>query len=419
MTSDAPNTEVGGASGRTLYVLFTEDNSADVELCRRELRKAGFHLRDDATDRWEEFRALVTRNSYDLILADYNLRGWNAEDALRFLREQQCEVPFILVTGTLGDERAVECIKAGAADYVLKDNLVRLPHATRRALTEASLRCQHRRAEAELRQSAQALQQYAAELERSNAELQDFASIASHDLQEPLRKVIAFGDRLSERLGNGLDETARDYLQRMQNAAERMSSLLQALLEYSRVSTQARPHQTVDLNQLMLGVLTDLEMARLESKARIEVGRLPVLRGDANQLRQLFQNLLSNALKFRRPGVAPHVVVEGRLLGNDLCEIIVHDNGIGFEEQYLDRIFRPFQRLHGRDQYPGTGMGLAICRKIVSRHGGAITAHSRPGQGSSFVITLPTAPAEERAPCSHKETSDPSCSPKTMTTTSC
>jgi len=267
-------------------------------------------------------------------------------------------------------------------------------------------------AEAELRR-------YAAELERSNAELQDFASIASHDLQEPLRKVTAFGDRLAEHLAAILDETGKDYLQRMQNAAERMSRLLQALLEYSRVGTRAQPFQAVDLAQLMFGVLADLEVGVQESQARVQVGSLPVLQADRLQMHQLLQNLVSNALKFHRPGVPPQVVVESTPVPGDGWEITVSDNGIGFDERYLDRIFRPFQRLHGRSEFQGTGMGLAICRKIVSRHGGTITARSQPGQGSRFVVTLPAAPLAESASCSKTEISDLSCSPRMMTTTSC
>src|SRR5574340_465677 len=259
-----------------LRVLFIEDTPADVELSQREVRKAGFELRADVTDRKEEFCELVLRHEYDLILADYKLPGWNADDALEFLNQQHKQVPFILVTGSLGDEKAVECIKAGAADYVLKENLVRLPHSVQRALSEARLRRQQRCDEAELRR-------YAAELERSNAELQDFASIASHDLQEPLRKVTAFGDRLAEHLAAILDETGKDYLQRMQNAAERMSRLLQALLEYSRVSTRAQPFQAVDLAQLMFGVLADLEVGVQEAQARVQVGSLPVLQADRLQ----------------------------------------------------------------------------------------------------------------------------------------
>jgi signal transduction histidine kinase len=262
-----------------------------------------------------------------------------------------------------------------------------------------------------------------AELGRSNAELQDFAAIASHDLQEPLRKVIAFGDHLSEHCGENLDEQGRDFLARMQNAAQRMSVLIEALLQYSRVATRAQPVQSVDMLAVVFGVVADMEERIAKSHARIEFTPMPKVMADPMQMRQLIQNLVANALKFQRPGTSPHVVIEGRTTDHGGCEISVGDNGIGFEEKYLERIFRPFQRLHGRNEYEGSGMGLAICRKVVARHGGTITARSRPGEGSTFVATLPAGKitdGERRelwetgtAPSSYE-----SCSPKTMTTIS-
>jgi light-regulated signal transduction histidine kinase (bacteriophytochrome) len=232
---------------------------------------------------------------------------------------------------------------------------------------------------------------YLQELERSNAELQDFASIASHDLQEPLRKVLAFGEHLKDHLGENLDELGKDFLARMQNAARRMSSLIEALLQYSRVTSKAQPFERVDLHLAVCEVLVNMEERIASSHARVEFVPMPKVMADPVQVRQLLQNLVGNALKFQRPGIPPRVVIEARNKDASWCEISVRDNGIGFEEKYLDRIFRPFQRLHGRDEYAGSGMGLAICRKVVARHGGTITAHSRPGEGSQFVVTLPSA----------------------------
>jgi PAS domain S-box-containing protein len=273
----------------------------------------------------------------------------------------------------------------------------------------------------ERKRAEQDLQRYMQELERSNAELQDFASIASHDLQEPLRKVLAFGDHLREHLGSNLDELGSDFLGRMQNAARRMSGLIEGLLEYSRVTTRAQPFQPVDMTQAVFGVLVDMEERIRQSHAQVEFQPMPKVLADPTQVRQLLQNLLGNALKFQPPGKTPQVELKGER-GNGWCEISVHDNGIGFDEKYLDRIFRPFQRLHGRNEYEGSGMGLAICRKVVARHGGEITAHSRPGEGSTFVVTLPSAPAattgREMTWETKPESSSESCSPKTMTTTS-
>lgn len=246
------------------------------------------------------------------------------------------------------------------------------------------------------------LRDLAARLERSNRELEDFASVASHDLQEPLRKIQAFGDRLKVRSGVALGEEGRDSLERMQNAAARMRTLIDDLLSFSRITTQARPFTPVPLTQVAREVVSDLEERIRQTAGRVEVGDLPTVAADRTQMRQLLQNLIANGLKFHRPEVPPVLRVLGRVLPDDgagpggdrppgprRCEIVVEDNGIGFEEKYLDRIFNVFQRLHGRGEYEGTGMGLAICRKITERHGGSITARSTPGRGSTFLVTLP------------------------------
>jgi signal transduction histidine kinase len=241
------------------------------------------------------------------------------------------------------------------------------------------------------------------ELERSNRELQDFAFVASHDLQEPLRKIQAFGDRLKTKHGPDLNDQARDYLERMQNAAGRMHTLINDLLTFSRVTTKAQPFRRTDLNKIVHEVTDDLEARIQQTGGRVDTGELPEIDADPTQMRQLFQNLIGNALKFHKPGLPPIVKVSsvsaaakvaGELNGRIVVE--VEDNGIGFDEKYLDRIFTPFQRLHGRGEYEGTGIGLAVCRKIVERHGGAITAESAPGSGSKFRITLPARHEKEQ-----------------------
>ncbi len=233
-------------------------------------------------------------------------------------------------------------------------------------------------------------------LQRSNRELEQFASVASHDLQEPLRKIQAFGDRLQTRCAGELGDQGRDYLARMLVSATRMRSLIDALLTFSRITTKAQPFVAVDLKTTAEEVISDLEDRIQRMGGEVEVGELPTLEADALQMRQLLQNLLGNGLKFARPGEPPRVKLESRMVppaADDgaipRCELAVSDNGIGFEEIYLDRIFELFQRLHGRQEYEGTGMGLAICRKIVERHGGTITARSAPDQGATFLVTLP------------------------------
>lgn len=246
----------------------------------------------------------------------------------------------------------------------------------------------------EQRRAEEELERRNEELRRSNEDLEHFASVASHDLQEPLRKIQAFGERLESRYGDGLPERGQDYLRRMQNAAGRMSTLIQDLLAFSRVTTRAQPFERIDLDEVVARVLSDLEVQIERSEGQVVVGELGRIDADPLQMRLLFQNLISNALKFRRAEEAPRVVVEGMRDGEQI-ELRVRDNGVGFEEKYLDRIFDVFQRLHGRGTYEGTGMGLAIARKIVERHGGEITARSVPGEGATFVIILPIEQPEE------------------------
>ncbi|MGZ3699017.1 MAG: sensor histidine kinase, partial [Bdellovibrionota bacterium] len=232
------------------------------------------------------------------------------------------------------------------------------------------------------------LRVYADRLEQSNRELQDFASIAAHDLQEPLRKILAFGDRLATRYSNELSVESRDYLDRLLASAKRMRILIEDLLTYSRVTTKAMPFIQTDLNQTLADVLSDLEVRIEQSKAKVEVSPLPKLDADPSQMRQLFQNLIANALKFHQKDLPAVVKVSAKVSGN-FCQLSVEDQGIGFEEKYLDRIFTIFQRLHGKQEYEGTGVGLAVCRRIVERHGGTITAQSKPGQGTTFLVNLP------------------------------
>ncbi|MBN1960497.1 MAG: hypothetical protein JW841_06095 [Deltaproteobacteria bacterium] len=229
-------------------------------------------------------------------------------------------------------------------------------------------------------------------LKKSNQELEQFAYIASHDLQEPLRKIRAFSDRLQSRCGAALDSEGLDYMQRMINASTRMQTLINELLHYSRLTTKARPFQPVALSSLIKEVLEDLEVRIEENHAHIEVHDLPTIIADPLQIRQLFQNLISNALKFQRPQVEPLIIIKNIHNENDtdFYNIEVKDNGIGFEMKYTERIFGLFQRLHGRSAYEGTGMGLAICRKIVERHEGTITATSEPGFGTTFLIRFPS-----------------------------
>jgi len=231
---------------------------------------------------------------------------------------------------------------------------------------------------------------YTKALEASNRNLQDFIFVASHDLQEPLRKILSFGGFLREEAGPALNPTALSHLSRIQDSATRMSILIEDLLQLTRVTTKAKSFELVDLSDIIREVRSDLETKLEETGGRIEAGDLPKIEADPAQMRQLFQNLISNSLKYRQSNIPPLVKVEGEIdLKAGWCRIRLQDNGIGFEQKYADKIFNIFQRLHGSDEYAGTGIGLAICRKVVDRHGGTITATSKPGEGALFEITLP------------------------------
>lgn len=243
----------------------------------------------------------------------------------------------------------------------------------------------------------QALMQYSEELHRSNKDLEAFAFVASHDLQEPLRKIRAFGDRLQQKFMQELGERGADYVTRMQAASERMSALINDLLSFSRVTTKQKPFERVDLNQVIARVLDDLDYAIEESGARLYIESLPAIDADASQMGQVFMNLMTNSIKFHKPDTAPEIritcvdKVPSPLVEDtrEWCCIQFADKGIGFDQQYSERVFNLFQRLHGRDEYSGTGIGLALCRKIVERHGGSIDAESEQGKGATFIIRLP------------------------------
>jgi two-component system, LuxR family, sensor kinase FixL len=251
-----------------------------------------------------------------------------------------------------------------------------------------------RRAEEAKRNAEQQLREYMIQLERSNTELERFASIASHDLQEPLRKIQAFSDRLREKFAVELSEAGRDYLERIRNAAKRMQDLINDLLMFSRLSTKDQSYSRVNLSKVARSVLSDLEVRIEETAGKIHLGELPTIDADPMHMRQLLQNLIANALKFARPETPPEVNITGEVLPADgespaSLRLVVADNGIGIEPRHHERIFGIFERLHSRAKYEGTGVGLAVCRKIVEQHHGSIKVSSVMEQGTTFTILLP------------------------------
>lgn len=326
---------------------------------------------------------LVGKSDYDFFSPE--LAAKYCRDDQRIMSQGRPEtIEEINVTGTV--HRIVEVVKAPVVgdDGEVIGLLGLFSDITERKLAEASLR------------------DLTARLERSNRELQDFAYVASHDLQEPLRKISVFGDRLRSKFGEPLGQEGRDYLERILKAARRMQALINDLLSFSRLTTKARPFARVDLGQTVREVMGDLEARIDQLQAEVQVGDLPTIEAEPLQMRQLLQNLIGNALKFHRPDEKPLVRISGTVVQEtapdaprnapprEVLELRVADNGIGFEEKYLDRIFNVFQRLHSRSEYEGTGMGLAIARRIVEQHRGQITAQSSLGRGATFIVRIPT-----------------------------
>ncbi len=363
-----------------LRALLVEDNALDAALVVRSLYKDGFDVAADVVQDEAAFTRSLRANRPEVVLADYNLPNWKGMEALKVLRSEGLDIPMILVSGALGDVTAVECIRQGATDYVLKENLARLPEVIRRALREKDERSLRHHVEEDLARKVD-------ELARSNADLEQFAYVASHDLQEPLRMVTAYTQLLSERYRAKLDENADKYIGYASEGAQRMQVLIQDLLAFSRVGRNNAATGPVDCNAVMADVLQTLAPAIQESGAVVTHDALPVVWADRTQLAQVFQNLVGNAIKFR--GKEPPVVSVQAEKTTHRWQFSVNDNGIGIAPEFAENIFVVFQRLHARTEYPGNGIGLAICKKIVERNGGKIWVESQPGSGSSFKFNLP------------------------------
>ena len=358
---------------RQIRALVVEDSAADCELMLHALQNAGFSSETAIVQTAEEFTDKIRKSKYDIVLADYRLPGWNGMETVEILRQEGVDVPVILVSGALGELKAVECIKQGAADYVLKDHLTRLPQSVRRAIAERELRDENRRTQEELA--------------RSNRDLEQFAYVASHDLQEPLRMVATYTQLLAERYQGKLDENADKYIHYAVDGALRMQTLVKDLLAFSRVGRKHEAPRDTDCNLVVRTVLANLQSAIQESGATIHCQTLPVVAADQSELLQLFQNLIGNALKFRSAKPA-EIRITGKKKKSEWL-FSIEDNGIGIDPQHIEDIFVIFKRLHTREEYPGSGIGLAICKKIVEYNHGRIWVESQPGQGSTFRFTWP------------------------------
>jgi len=374
------------ASGGT--ILIVDDMPANLEVVTSHLERQGYRAvvalsGDEGIERAEYVQP-------DLILLDVMMPGIDGFEICRRLKgnERTRAIPVIFMTTLADTTDKLAGFAAGAVDYVTKPlNGAEVLARIESHLALYALRRQLAAQNAQLQQEIAVRAEMQAALQRSNTEFEQLAYVASHDMQEPLRKIASYLQLLSQRYQGQLDADADEFIGYAVDGAKRMQALINDLLAFSRVGTKAKPIAPTDCNVIVRTALADLQFAIEDSGARVDVDDLPMVMGDATQLSQLFRNLLSNAIKFHRD--EPPVVRVSTERTGASWRFTVSDNGIGIAPEYFERIFVIFQRLHGRSQYAGTGIGLAICKKIVERHGGQIEVRSIEGQGSTFTFTLP------------------------------
>jgi two-component system sensor histidine kinase/response regulator len=378
--------EVPESSVKT--ILIVDDVPANLEVVSRQLENHGYRaVVAQGGEEGLERAGLVQPN---LILLDVLMPGMDGFETCRRLKASANtrDIPVIFMSALTDTADKLTGFEVGAVDYVTKPlNGAEVLARINTHLTLHTLRRKLEEQNAQLQQEIAAREQIQVALQRSNSELEQLAYVASHDMQEPLRMVASYLQLVAQRYQGKLDAEADEFIGFAVDGAKRMQALINDLLAYSRLGTKAKPFAPSDCGALVDTAVSNLRVSIEESGARVTHGPLPVVMGDATQLAQLFQNLVGNAIKFRG-AEPPQVHIEAELQECDWC-FAVRDNGIGIAPEYFERIFVMFQRLHGRREYPGTGIGLALCKKIVERHGGHIWVESTLSTGSVFRFTIP------------------------------
>ncbi|MDX6519381.1 MAG: hypothetical protein QOF50_2227, partial [Gaiellaceae bacterium] len=345
-----------------LRALVLEDTEDDVVILERYLKRGGYALDFERVQTADDFERALDTQTWDVVFADHVVPGYSGLTALKAVQDRELDVPFIIVSGKIGEDTAVEAMKAGAHDYVMKSSLARLAPAVDRELREWTRRQERKEAKKQLALHSVALTERTLELERSNRELEEFAYIASHDLSAPLRVIAGYLELFLHRHGDAVDDPAKLLLASAVRGTERMQRLIDDLLLYSRASNDALELADVDSADVVRDVLEDFSTVIAETGARIDVGPMPHIHSMYAPISQVLHNLVGNALKFAN-GRAPHIVISAEQLGEQ-WRFSVRDNGIGIETRHVETAFRMFQRLHGA-KYAGTGMGLALSKRIV------------------------------------------------------
>jgi signal transduction histidine kinase len=397
-------------------ILLVDDREDNLMAIESLLAPDGYTFVKASSGR-EALKVLLAEYDFALILMDVkmpNLNGFETA-SLIYEREKLKHIPVIFITAhSYGDENIFKGYRAGAVDYIYKPinpdllrakvsvfiDLYRKNHQL--IAQEQKLIAINKNLEAEISERKNSEEKIKAlnlqllqnidKLEAANKDLDRFAFMASHDLQEPLRKIRTFGDRVASKYSQVLDDDGKKYLERMQNAAQRMQSLIQDILTFSKISVQEKQFVVSDLNEILGEVISELEIPIREKSFKIETEALPKLAVNPGLIRPLFLNLISNAIKYSRKDVKPSVKIysdNGETTDSKYCRIFFEDNGIGFDQKYAEQVFRMFTRLHQRNEVEGTGIGLALCKKIVEEHNGFISVRSKENEGSVFIVSLP------------------------------
>jgi signal transduction histidine kinase len=411
----------------TIKILLVDDREDNLMSIETILTSDEYEIVKANSGR-HALQILLKQHDFSLILMDVKMPGLSGFETASMIyeREKLKKIPIIFITAhSYSDENVYQGYKAGAVDYIykpIKPQLLKSKVAVFIDLykkTEALVKQEtdlkainlnleneikeRKQSEEQVKQLNQQLLDNINTLETANAELARFAYVASHDLQEPLRKIHTFGDLLKAKYSEVVGEEGKYYIDRMQKGSQRLQKLIKDILTYSRLTDSHPTFSQSNLNTIVEEILIDLELKINESKAVIEVAELPELFVNPGQISQLFQNLISNGLKFSRKDIDPHITITYDINntaagppanGNQYCSIYIRDNGIGFDESYLDQMFTLFKRLHDHTEYEGTGIGLAICKKIVEQHKGFIRATSKLNEGSTFIISLPYIPPQ-------------------------